>query len=54
MGLKLKNEYLSFHRLELGIILKTYGQGVATGKWKDYAIDICQGVAVFSIYRNAS
>ncbi len=52
--MKLKNNYLSFHRLELNIISGVYGRGVAAGVWRDYAIDIGNGVATFSIYRNAS
>ena len=54
MSVKLKNEFLSFQRLELHMIQSVYGRGVAAGIWKDYAIDIGQAVAVFSIYRNAS
>lgn len=53
MSLKLKNELLCFHRLELHLIQSLYGRGVAAGIWKDYAIDI-GSVAMFSIYRNAS
>lgn len=54
MSIKLKNTYLSFHRLELNLINSVYGRGVAVGVWKDYAIDMLDGIAVFSIYKNAS
>lgn len=54
MSVKVKNEILSFQRLELHMIQSLYGRGVAAGIWKDYAIDIGQGIAMFSIYRNAS
>ncbi len=42
----------SFNRNELNLILSVYGQNVAQGIWKDYAIDHTTTYAVFSIYRN--
>lgn len=54
MNVRLKNEIVCFHRLELHLVQGLYGRGVAAGIWKDYAIDIRQGSALFSIYRNAS
>ncbi len=44
----------AFDRQELSIILNIYGQMVAGGYWKDYAIDMLKDRAVFSIYRRAT
>ena len=44
----------AFTRPELDRILRLYGQFVAAGAWRDYAIDLLKDVAVFSIYRRAS
>jgi len=35
-------------------ILGLYGQFVAAGEWRDYAIDLLKDAAVFSVYRRAS
>ncbi len=43
-----------FDRHELNRILDIYGRMVAAGEWRDYAIDFCEEVAVFSIFRRAS
>ncbi len=45
---------VSFERKELAIILNIYGQMVARGIWKDYAIDMLSERAVFSVYRQAT
>jgi hypothetical protein len=42
---------VSFHRTELGEILRVYGRMVAAGEWRDYAIDHGRDEAVFSVYR---
>lgn len=42
-----------FTRQELSQLLTIYSGRVAAGDWKDYAIDHAQGVAVFSVFRNA-
>lgn len=42
------------HRTELGLILNTYGHMVASGIWKDYAIDTLKDEAVFSIFKRAT
>jgi hypothetical protein len=42
---------VSFHRTELSQILKVYGRMVASGEWRDYAIDHGRDQAIFSIYR---
>lgn len=45
---------VSFNRLELNTILRIYGQMVAAGEWRDYAIDHLADRAVFSIFRRTS
>ena len=45
---------VSFNRRELDVILRLYGRMVADGEWRDYAIDILNDRAVFSIFRRAS
>ena len=43
---------LFFNRTELGQILATYSTRVASGDWRDYAIDYSPGSAAFSIFRH--
>lgn len=43
-----------FTREELTRILSVYGQFVAAGEWRDYAIDHLKDAAVFSVFRRAS
>ena len=43
---------LFFNRTELGQILATYSTRVASGEWRDYAIDHFPGIALFSIFRH--
>ncbi len=45
---------VSFNRQELQKILNVYGRKVASGDWRDYAIDFTPNKAIFSIYRRAS
>lgn len=45
---------VTFHRRELDQILRVYGQMVAAGEWRDYAIDHLKDRAVFSVFRRAS
>ena len=47
-------EPVAFTRSELTRILGVYGQFVAAGEWRDYAIDCLSERAVFSIFRKAS
>lgn len=49
-----KIEPVAFSRSELTRILGVYGQFVAAGDWRDYAIDCLEDAAVFSIFRRAS
>lgn len=44
---------VSFDRSELDAILQVYGRKVAQGEWRDYAIDLLEDRAVFSIFRRA-
>jgi Protein of unknown function (DUF2794) len=43
-----------FNRHELSTILAVYGRKVATGEWRDYAIDLTRDKAIFSVFRRAS
>lgn len=43
-----------FDRRELNAILSVYGQKVAEGEWRDYAIDFNPHFATFSIFRRSS
>ncbi len=45
---------VAFTRDELSRILGLYGQFVAAGEWRDYAIDHLKDAAVFSIFRRAA
>jgi hypothetical protein len=43
-----------FDRHELDRIMQLYGQMVAAGHWRDYAIDFGRDEAIFSAFRRAS
>lgn len=45
---------VSFDRRELGLILNVYGKKVASGEWRDYALDMLRERALFSIYKRSS
>ena len=47
-------EEVSFDRKELGTILSLYGQMVAAGEWRDYAISCLREVAIFSVFRRTA
>lgn len=47
-------ETVAFTRPELTRILSLYGQFVAAGEWRDYAIDCLSDRAVFSVFRRSS
>ena len=42
---------VAFDRRELAQILNVYGRKVASGEWRDYAIDTQREKAVFSVFR---
>ena len=46
--------YVGFDRRELNTILNLYGRKVASGEWRDYAMDFLKDRALFSIYKRAS
>ena len=45
---------VAFNRFELNAILNVYGRKVASGDWRDYAVDMGRERAVFSVFRRAS
>jgi hypothetical protein len=45
---------VAFDRKELNLILSVYGERVAQGEWRDYAIDFGRDSATFSIFRRTS
>ncbi len=45
---------VSFDRRELTSILNLYGRKVASGEWRDYAMDFLRDRALFSIYKRSS
>lgn len=47
-------EDVFFDRKELGLILRLYGQMVAAGEWRDYAISALRDLAVFSVFRRTA
>ncbi len=46
--------YVGFDRRELNVILNLYGKKVASGEWRDYAMDFLKDRALFSVYKRAS
>ena len=53
-GAAAQSRAAAFTRDELARILNVYGQFVAAGEWRDYAIDHLRDVAVFSVFRRAA
>jgi hypothetical protein len=45
---------VAFERRELALILSVYGRKVASGDWRDYAMDFLKDRAVFSVYARVS
>jgi Protein of unknown function (DUF2794) len=45
---------IAFNRQELAAILAVYGRKVASGEWRDYAIDLNRDKAIFSVFRRSS
>jgi len=43
-----------FERRELEQILRLYGQHVASGEWRDYAIDQLKDAVAFNIFRRSN
>ncbi len=46
-------KHVSFHKTELRELMNVYSRRVASGEWRDYAIDHMVGMAIFSIYRSS-
>jgi hypothetical protein len=42
-----------FTRTEMDRILSLYSRRVARGEWRDYALDLAPGMAVFSVFRHS-
>lgn len=49
-----RRDGICFDRQELSQILNVYGRKVASGEWRDYAIDTLKEKAVFSVFRRSS
>ncbi len=49
---RVRRGFVHFNRTELTLLLNLYARRVASGEWRDYAIDQGAGKAVFSIYRH--
>jgi Protein of unknown function (DUF2794) len=45
---------VTFDRQELSQILNLYGRHVASGEWRDYAMDFGREAAIFLVFRRAS
>lgn len=51
---KARRRIVCFDRRELSRLLGLYSMRVASGEWRDYAIDFRPGMAIFSIFRHAA
>lgn len=51
-GRRVPRKRVFFSRDEFRLLLDVYSRRVATGEWKDYAVDSHGPVAVFSIFRH--
>jgi Protein of unknown function (DUF2794) len=49
-----RRRIVSFDRRELSRLLNLYSLRVASGEWRDYAIDFLPGMAIFSIFRHTA
>ena len=46
-------KHVSFNKHELRELMNVYSRRVASGEWRDYAIDHMAGMAIFSIFRSS-
>ena len=53
-GPALRPTQVGYDRLELQRILDLYGRMVASGEWRDYAMDFGRDAASFSAFRRAA
>lgn len=51
---KARRRIVFFDRRELSKLLNLYSLRVASGEWRDYAIDFRPGMAIFSIFRHTA
>jgi hypothetical protein len=51
---KHRRKHVAFSRHELFELLNVYSRRVASGEWRDYAIDHGPGMAAFSIFRHTA
>ena len=51
---KARRRIVSFDRRELMRLMQLYSMRVASGEWRDYAIDFRPGMAIFSIFRHTA
>ncbi len=51
---KARRRIVAFDRRELSKLLNVYSRRVASGEWRDYAIDFRPGMAIFSIFRHTA
>ena len=51
---KARRRIVSFDRRELSKLLNVYSRRVASGEWRDYAIDFRPGMAIFSMFRHTA
>ena len=51
---KARRRIVAFDRKELSKLLNLYSLRVASGEWRDYAIDFRPGMAIFSIFRHTA
>ncbi|MBS0541084.1 MAG: DUF2794 domain-containing protein [Proteobacteria bacterium] len=49
-----RRRIVSFDRRELTRLMGLYSMRVASGEWRDYAIDFRPGMAIFSIFRHTA
>ncbi len=47
-------QQVTFDRHELSLLLSLYGRKVASGEWRDYAMDFLKDRAVFSVFRRSA
>lgn len=47
-------QHVTFDRHELSLLLSLYGRKVASGEWRDYAMDFLKDRAVFSVFRRTA
>lgn len=51
---RIRRQNVFFTRFELNQLLSLYSRHVVSGEWRDYAIDLRPGEAVFSVFRHTA